>query len=88
MWGKPMRKVGTDGIIYCSTQIPQDDFKIIPGISGWECIDGQAFASEKAKAEAMLQNAVIYAAHHPRFKGSKPSMAFVEEGPYAIPMQD
>ncbi len=87
MWGKPMRKVGIDGLIYCSTQIPEEDFKIIPGINGWDCINGQEnFSSEKEKAAAMLQNAVIYAAHHPRFEGRTPTMAFVEEGPYAIPM--
>jgi hypothetical protein len=34
----------------------------------------------------MFQNAVIYAVNHPRFKGRNPSMAFIEEGPYAIPI--
>jgi hypothetical protein len=38
------------------------------------------------KAAAMFQNAVIYAGHHPRFNGRKPTMAFIAEGPYAIPM--
>jgi lactate racemase len=87
MWGKPIRKVGTDGLIYCCTQIPEEDFRIIPGISGWNFIDGdKAFASNREKASAMLQNAVIYAVNHPRFKGRKPTMAFIEEGPYATPM--
>jgi len=88
MWGKPIRKVGQEGLIYCCTQIPEVDFKIIPGVSGWDFIDSrQGFASEKEKAAVMLQNAVIYAVNHPRFTGKKPTMAFVEEGPYAIPMQ-
>jgi|GEM_PF-4494006 len=34
----------------------------------------------------MFQNAVIYAAHHPRFEGRPPTMAFIEEGPYAVPV--
>jgi hypothetical protein len=34
----------------------------------------------------MLQNAVTYAGHHPRFSGRKPSFAVIAEGPYAIPM--
>ena len=88
MWGKPILKVGEAGLIYCTTQIPAADFKIIPGISGWECINSEeTFTSGKETATSMLQNAVIYAANHPRFKGKKPTMAFIEEGPYAIPVQ-
>lgn len=87
MWGKPMRKVGVDGLIYCATQIPEEDYQIIPGLNGFQFIDPrQTFASNREKAAAMFQNAVIYAAHHPRFAGRRPTMAFIEEGPYAIPM--
>jgi hypothetical protein len=87
MWGKPFRKVGDDGLIYCSPQIPQEEFKIIPGINGYECIEDKSeFGSMMEKAAAMFQNAVIYAAYHPRFNGEKPSMAYIAEGPYAIPV--
>ncbi len=87
MWGKPLRKVGSDGLIYCSPQIPESDFKIIPGMNGYQFIDTAAsFSSNKDKAAAMFQNAVIYAATHPRYNGRTPTMAFIEEGPYAIPM--
>ena len=87
MWAKPIRKVGMEGLIYCCTQIPRDDFQIIPGISGWNFIpEDRLFPDDKEKAETMLQNAVIYAMNHPRFKGRKPTLAFIEEGPYAIPM--
>jgi hypothetical protein len=34
----------------------------------------------------MLQNSIIYAVNHPRFKGQKPTIAYIDEGPYAIPM--
>jgi lactate racemase len=87
MWGKPFRKVGRDGLIYCSPQISEEDFKIIPGISGYDCIGKEkAFASLKEKAAEMFQNAVIFAAYHPRFEGKAPSVAFINEGPYAIPV--
>ncbi|MBW2200249.1 MAG: nickel-dependent lactate racemase [Deltaproteobacteria bacterium] len=87
MWGKPFRKVGADGLVYCGPQIPEEDFKIIPGVSGYDFIEkNTVFSSIKAKAAAMFQNAVIFAAHHPRFKGSKPSITFIVEGPYGIPM--
>jgi len=87
MWGKPIRKVGEDGLIYCAPQIPEEDFKIIPGVSGYEFIEKTSdFDSMKEKAAAMFQNALIYAEHHPRFSGRKPTFAIIAEGPYAIPM--
>ena len=87
MWGKPIRKVGEEGLIYCAPQITREDFHIIPGQNGWDFIDEAAdYSTGRDKAEAMLQNAVIYAVHHPKFDGGTPTMAFVEEGPYAIPM--
>jgi len=87
MWGKPIRKVGRDGLIYCAVQIPEADFKIIPGLNGYQFIEPETvFASDREKAAAMFQNAVIYAATHPKFNGRTPTMAFIEEGPYAIPM--
>lgn len=87
MWGKPIRKVGNDGLIYCATQIPEKDYKIIPGMNGYQFIDPKAeFSSDMEKVAAMFQNAVIFAATHPKFNGRTPTMAFIDEGPYAIPM--
>ncbi len=88
MWGKPIRKVGEDGLIYCAPQIPEEDYKIIPGVSGYDFIESDTeFGSVKEKAKAMYQNAVIYAVHHPRFGDRKPTIAFMDEGPYAIPIR-
>jgi nickel-dependent lactate racemase len=87
MWGKPIRKVGEGGLIYCAPQIPEEDYRIIPGISGYEFVDaGIHYSSPREKAEAMCQNAITYAVHHPRFQGRKPTIAFIAEGPYAIPI--
>ena len=87
MWGKPYRKVGMDGLIYCSPQIPEENFDIIPGPNGYNFIDPDAhFATDGDKATAMLQNSIIYAVNHPRFKGNQPTIAYIDEGPYAIPM--
>lgn len=87
MWGKPFRKVGNDGIIYCAAQIPELDYQIIPGMNGYQFIEpGVTFSSNREKVQTMFQNAVIYAATHPKFQGRTPTMAFIEEGPYAIPM--
>jgi nickel-dependent lactate racemase len=87
MWGKPYRKVGMDGLIYCAPQIPKEHYDIIPGLSGYDVIgDDVDFESHRAKATAMFQNAVIYAVNHPRFQGQHPTIAYIEEGPYAVPM--
>jgi nickel-dependent lactate racemase len=87
MWGKPFRKVGMDGLIYCSPQIPKAHYDIIPGPNGYDVIEDDInFESHKQKATAMLQNAVIYTVNHPRFEGRKPTIAYIEEGPYAVPM--
>jgi nickel-dependent lactate racemase len=87
MWGKPLRKVGMEGLIYCSPQIPEEKFNIIPGISGHDFVEeDMEFDSVKKMAEVMFQNAIIYAVNHPKFEGQKPTIAFIEEGPYAIPM--
>jgi len=76
-----------DGLIYCSSQIPKAHYDIIPGPSGYDVIaDDVNFESSRQKAAAMLQNSVIYAANHPRFAGQKPTIAYIEEGPYAVPM--
>ncbi|MFC1816235.1 nickel-dependent lactate racemase [Thermodesulfobacteriota bacterium] len=88
MWGKPIRKVGAEGLIYCAAQISESDYKIIPGMSGYEFIASNTeFSSDKEKVATMFQNAVIYAVTHPKFQGRTPTMAFIDEGPYAIPME-
>lgn len=87
MWGKPIRKVGDDGLIYCAPQISEEDYKMIPGVSGYDFLDSKTeFESNKEMAQAMYQNAVIFAVHHPRFHGRRPTVAFIAEGPYAIPV--
>ena len=87
MWGKPYRKVGMDGLIYCSPQIPEENFDIIPGPSGYDFIDPDTdFATDGDKATAMLQNSIVFAVNHPRFNGARPTIAYIDEGPYAIPM--
>jgi hypothetical protein len=56
-------------------------------VSGYDFLESNTdFGSDKEKAKGMYQNAVIYAVHHPRFYGRKPTIAFMAEGPYAIPV--
>jgi len=89
MWGKPVRKVGSDHLIYCAPQLTPEDYTYIPGLSAYEMIEADSkFASDREKAETMLQNAVIYAVNQPAYKGKNPTVGFVVEGPYSVPMLD
>ncbi len=89
MWAKPLRQVGPKGLIYCAPQISPEDCQIIPGLTGYDMLSCDAhFASDKDKARTMLQNAVKYVVSHPKWAGDIPTIAFVEDGPYAIPIRN
>ncbi len=87
MWGKVLAKVGEEGLVYCSSILPAREAEIIPGRMGWDFIGDERYAGDTERAQAMLQNAVVASAHDPRWRGARPSFAFVKEGPYAVPMR-
>ena len=85
MWCRILRKVGETGLIYCSPEIPTAEFSRLPGMSGHDFIDqGEALSGREA-AQAMVQNALLYAVSRYPKKGGLPSMAVVREGPYGVP---
>ena len=89
MWAKPLRWVGTEGLIYCAAQITPQDCEIIPGLTGYDMLHSDAtFASDTEKARTMLQHAIKYAVSHAKWAGRVPTIALVEDGPYAIPIKD
>jgi nickel-dependent lactate racemase len=86
MWGKVLRKVGEQGLIYCSPDIPVDTAALLPGVSGWTLLtQAETQGSRRRIAQAMVQQAVIHAHQRGEVQGARPRMAFVSEGPYAIP---
>jgi nickel-dependent lactate racemase len=85
MWGKVLAKVGEEGLLYCSALLQPREAEIVPGRLGWEFLGADAPGDEEQRARAMVQNAVVACAHDPRWKGRRPSFAFVKEGPYAVP---
>jgi nickel-dependent lactate racemase len=88
MWGKPLRKVGMEGLIYCAPQIPPEDYAIIPGINGYDVLEPDArFASDIDKVQAMVEHAVQFAVARAMQQGRQPRMAYIEDGPYAVPVQ-
>ena len=86
MWGKVLAKVGEAGLVYCSTRIPRAQHQIVPGQMGWEFLPEDTRGGDAELARVMLQNALICAVHDPRWHGTPPSVAFITEGPYAVPV--
>jgi hypothetical protein len=89
VWGRVLRKVGEQGLIYCTPDIPEEVFTTLPGVSGYEFLTlaGRKRARVK-KAQEMVQNAVFYFYQAYKNKNlSPPRIAFLREGPYAVPVK-
>lgn len=85
MWGKVIEKIGEEGLLYCTSFIPKREQRLVPGAAGWDFLPDRTLAHNAEATQAMVRNALVYAYHHPKWKGRKPSVAFIKEGPYAIP---
>ncbi len=87
VWGIPLRKVGEEGLIYCSGKIPRDDYVILPGTSGYEFLLAEfEDRSNLEKTQTMVQNALIYSIDRLSKRNIEPSVCYIREGPYAIPV--
>ena len=88
MWAKVLDKVGEQGLIYCTAALSKEEQdQIVPGVMGWDYLPDRAYTDDAESTGAMVQNALIYAVNHPRWSGSVPSVAFIKEGPYAVPIR-
>ena len=90
MWAKVLDKVGEEGLVYCSAVLSPKDHQIVPGRAGWDYLPEGSSEDEMERARTMLQNAIVHAVKSPRRKGAKgaaPRVAFIKEGPYAVPVQ-
>ncbi len=85
MWGKAIAKVGEEGLIYCTAFIPEGEQRLLPGTPGWDFLPDRIFPRYGEATREMIQNALLYAFRHPKWGGAEPSVAFIKEGPYAIP---
>ncbi len=87
VWARALRKVGERGLIYCTQEIGRADFSRIPATSGYEFLTPeQENLTGIAGVETMVQNALIRAVYQNRKAGIEPTVAFVREGPYAVPV--
>ena len=86
VWGKVLRKIGEDRLIYCSLEIERENYCILPGVCGLDFMRGKRIKPTVEKAQEMVQKAVQFAVYRYREKGIEPTMAFIREGPYAVPV--
>jgi lactate racemase len=87
VWGKVLRRVGEDGLIYCGPDIPEEAFGRLPGRSGYEFLPPAARRLGRVRqAEQMVQNALLSSYYALSAAGIKPRVAFIPEGPYAVPI--
>jgi nickel-dependent lactate racemase len=86
VWGKVLRKVGEEGVIYCSLEIDRKNYCILPGVCGLDLLKGKRKTPTLERAQEMVQNGVLLAISRYHEKAIEPSMAFIREGPYAVPV--
>jgi nickel-dependent lactate racemase len=87
VWGKVLRKVGEEGLVYCTLEISRENYCFLPGVCGLDFLKGKRKKPTLEKAQEMVQKAVLFAVNRYREKGIEPTMAFIREGPYAVPVQ-
>ncbi len=86
VWGKVLRKVGEEGLIYCSLEIERKNYCLLPGVCGLDFLNSKRIKPSLEKAQEMVQRAVLFAVSRYREKGIDPTFAFIREGPYAVPV--
>ncbi len=87
VWGKVLKKVGEEGLIYCSLEIERKNYCLLPGVCGLDFLKGKRIKPFLEKAREMVQNAVLFAVYRYRERGIEPTLALIREGPYAVPIR-
>jgi len=81
-WDQFFRKIGSfDRLIYCTTNIERGDLGALPGRNGYEFAGGQS-----PSIREMVQNALDRTLREAADKGSAPTMAYLKDGPYGVPL--
>jgi nickel-dependent lactate racemase len=85
MWAKVFRKIDEERFFYCTHTIPRETYDLLPGLCGLDCLAGEDCSDPVRTVREMVETALRFAVADYRKKGVEPSVAFIREGPYAIP---
>ncbi len=85
MWAKVFRKIDVADFVYCTHTIPRQEYCLIPGRCGLDFLEDRRESPSAEAVGEMVENALRFAVAEFRKKGVEPAVAFIREGPYAIP---
>jgi lactate racemase len=85
MWAKVFRKIDEKDFVYCTHTIPREEYCLIPGRCGLDYLQEEERRPAAAAVGEMVENALRLAVAEYRGRGVEPAVAFIQEGPYAIP---
>ena len=86
VWGRVLKKIGEEGLIYCTLEISEEDYCLLPGQCGLDFLKKKKKRPSVQQAQEMLQNAILFAVSRYLEKGIQPTLVFIREGPYAVPV--
>ena len=85
MWAKVFRKIDAEDFFYCTHTIPREEYCLIPGRCGLDFLKEETGRPLAAAVGQMVENALRHTVAGYRKRGVEPTVAFIREGPYAIP---
>jgi nickel-dependent lactate racemase len=86
VWGRVLRKIGENGLIYCTLEISEEDYCLLPGQCGLDFLKRKKKKPSLEMTQEMIQNAILFSVYRYREKGVDPTMVSIREGPYAVPI--
>jgi nickel-dependent lactate racemase len=91
MWGKVLDRIdGDENLIYCSLEVPDEAYAILPGIPGLRYLTADERSSGKPQEELMtlmVNRAVDAAIEKLRARlGKDPRVLLLRDGPYGVPV--
>lgn len=88
MWSKVFSKIPMENFTYCAPHISQKDAAILPGIDGNLLLPAsRRYSGNLDDAKDIVELAVAEAVRKHRAMGIEPSIAFLKDGPYGVPVR-
>lgn len=81
MWTRLFKKTPPENLIYCTLDIPEEDFSWLPGK------DARSIAPKAKSLEELVEKSLAWALKALRLRLKRePRIAFLADGPYGIPL--
>lgn len=88
MWSKLFARIPMENFTYCAPHISQKDAAILPGIDGNLLVSAERrYSGNLDDVKDMVELAVAEAVRKYKAMGREPSIAFLKDGPYGVPVQ-